>query len=91
MHGSGAILAAVTAASYMNRNSADFTCAAETNSSHSGFRYGLLRFSNFVTIRYDSLRFSIRFIRPSFALVFSSLLYIESESWSDETDWNRNL
>ncbi len=47
-----------------------------------------LRFYSFVTI---SLRSSIRFIRPSFAPVFSSFVYIEGEIWSDETDRNRNL
>ncbi len=52
------------------------------------FRYDLLRFYSFVTI---SLRFPIRFIRPSLSPVFSSLLYIEDEIWSDEADRNRNL
>ncbi len=43
-----------------------------------------LRFLSFVTI---SLRILIRFIRPSFAPVFSLFVYIDGEIWSDETDW----
>ncbi len=54
-------------------------------------RYDLLRFSNFVTNRYDFVTIQIRFIRPDFALILSSFVYIEDEIWSDETDWNRNL
>ena len=50
--------------------------------------YDLLRF---VTIRYSSLRFPVRFIRPGLSPVFSSFVYIEGGIWSDETDRNRNL
>ncbi len=53
--------------------------------------YDLFQFYYFVTNRYDFVTTPIRFMRPDFALVFSSFLYIEGETWSDETDRNRNL
>jgi len=49
------------------------------------------KFVTMFEFRYESLRFLIRFMRPSLVPVISSFVYIVGGIWSDKTDWHRNL